>query len=273
MKLSEMKECLQSRDIRLTKSLGQNFLYDPNLLSKIADAAEIQPGENVLEIGPGLGPLTQALLDRGAEVWAIEKDARLVAILKERYDKEPRLRLQHADALDVLHEEGRDWTHWKVVSNLPYSIGTPLVVDLAQAPEPPSILVVTLQLEVIRRLKAGVGSKDYGVLSLLVQCHFQYGTWFKVPRNCFYPQPDVDSGCIVLHRRARELISRDRVHSFVKVVKRAFSQRRKILWKLLKADWPEDRIHAARETLGLSETIRGEALSLEQFIVLTELLG
>src|SRR5687768_4879857 len=166
MKLSEMRQVLADRGIQLTKSLGQNFLHDANQLKKIAAAAELTPRDKVMEVGPGLGPLTDLLVEQAGEVLAIEKDARLVEILKERFAAKPNLTVLHEDALHFLKNNERDWTDWKLVANLPYSVGSPILVELAQAKRPPQLMTVTLQLEVVQRLVAEAGSPDYGILTL-----------------------------------------------------------------------------------------------------------
>src|SRR5437773_7611087 len=128
MNLSEMRAVLAARDIRLTKSLGQNFLHDANQLRRIVEAAELTPVDKVLEIGPGLGPLTELLIESAGEVLAIEKDSRLVAVLKRQFDN-PILHLVNQDALDFIKHEQRDWSDWKLVANLPYSVASPLLVE------------------------------------------------------------------------------------------------------------------------------------------------
>src|SRR5271169_2897931 len=133
MKLSEMREILVSRDIQLTKSLGQNFLHDANQLQKIIEAGEISKVDKVLEIGPGLGPLTELLLEKADEVLAIEMDRRLVEVLRERFGSAKNLNLLHDDALEFLRREPRDWSDWKLVANLPYSVASPILVELAQS--------------------------------------------------------------------------------------------------------------------------------------------
>ena len=224
-----------ARGIRLTKSLGQNFLHDGNQLRRIVQAAELVPADQVLEIGPGLGPLTELLLAGAGEVLAIEKDARLVEVLREGVCP-PQLTLLHADALEFLRREPRDWSDWKLVANLPYSVASPILVELAQTPRRPQRMVATLQLEVAQRLMAKSGDDDYGVLTLLVQLDYEPRNWFKIPAGCFYPAPDVDSACVVLIRRAPPLLPENQRAAFVKIVKRAFSQRRKMMLKLLKPD-------------------------------------
>jgi 16S rRNA (adenine1518-N6/adenine1519-N6)-dimethyltransferase len=272
MKLSEMRELLGARDIQLTKSLGQNFLHDQNQLRRIVAAAELKADDTVLEIGPGLGPLTALLLEQAGRVLAIEKDARLVTVLHERFAHAPKLELQHADALPVVRDHARDWRDWKLVANLPYSVASPIIVELAQNPNRPQRMVVTLQLEVARRLMAKVGSDDYGLLTLLVQLRYRPHESFKIPRGCFFPEPDVDSACVVLIRREAPLLAEARYTAFEKIVRRGLSQRRKMLVKLLKVDWPMEEVQDGLAALQLSADVRGEKLSLEQFVALTKIL-
>lgn len=302
MNLSEMKQLLARGDIQLTRSLGQNFMHDGNQLRRIVDAAQLSKADNVLEVGPGLGPLTELLLAHADRVLAIEKDARLVAMLRERFARQltvppttpfdgesvaaglgagetnapgrrPALQLLHADALEFLKREPRDWSDWKLVANLPYSVASPILVELAQMRGRPERMVVTLQLEVARRLLARADDEDYGLLTLLVQLDYEPRGWFKIPATCFFPAPDVDSACVVLVRRAEPLLADEHRAAFVKVVKRALSQRRKMMLKLLKADWPVEKLERAFAKLGISLQERAEKLSLAQFAELTRLLA
>lgn len=158
------------------------------------------------------------------------------------------------------------------VANLPYSVASPVLVELALAPQPPDRLVATLQLEVAQRLMAKAGDEDYGVLSLLVQLRYEPRGLFKIPAGCFFPPPDVDSACIRLDRRLQPLLPVEQQSEFVRLVKQAFSQRRKMMLKLLKAIWPEERLVAAFVEQGLSLQVRAEAVSLEQFAALTRRL-
>jgi 16S rRNA (adenine1518-N6/adenine1519-N6)-dimethyltransferase len=306
-----MRELLATRGIHLTKSLGQNFLHDGNQLRRIVKAAELNKTDKILEIGPGLGPLTELLLENAGEVLAIEKDARLVEFLRERFPSvsegrvprapnsanakdqglaelaPPKFTLLHADALEFLKveqasslsfenksETGRmpvplDWHDWKLVANLPYSVASPILVELAQSPQRPERMVATLQLEVAQRLMAKAGDDDYGVLTLLVQLDYEPREWFEIPAGCFFPAPDVDSACVVLIRRAHPLLPENQHATFVKIVKRAFSQRRKMMLKLLKQDWPEQKLKQVFQQLCISPQERAEKLSLEQFVALT----
>ena len=321
MTLTEMRSLLAKRDIQLTRSLGQNFLHDGNQLRRIVAAAEILPTDKILEIGPGLGPLTELLLEKAGEVLAIEMDARLVDFLCERFglttqaDELPapndrsapvpgrsdvsgnedlanpnagpvnsvaapedgrtppqNLFLLHADALKFLKREQRDWSDWKLVANLPYSVASPILVELAAGPRAPKMIVATLQLEVAKRLMAQADDDNYGVLTLLVQIDFEPRDWFKIPPECFFPSPDVDSACVCLVRRATPLLPENLRPAFVKIVKRGFSQRRKMMLKLLKQDWAADKLAAAFAELKISPQERAEKLSLEQFVALTKIL-
>ncbi|MBE0544288.1 MAG: ribosomal RNA small subunit methyltransferase A [Verrucomicrobia bacterium] len=278
MKLSEMRTVLAGQGIQLSKSLGQNFLHDAHQLERIVAAAELTPQDKVLEIGPGLGPLTELLIDQAGEVLAIEKDARLVAVLRERFKsktetRNPKLELRHDDALEYVRREPRDWSDWKLVANLPYSVASPILVELAQTTKRPERMVVTLQLEVAQRLMAGADDDDYGVLTLLVQLDYEPRDWFKISPTCFFPAPDVDSACVTLIRRATPLLTEQHRVAFVKIVKRAFSQRRKMMLKLLKVDWPLEKLERAFNELGISRQERAEKLSVEQFVKLTHHLA
>jgi 16S rRNA (adenine1518-N6/adenine1519-N6)-dimethyltransferase len=327
MKLSEMRDLLTKRDIQLTKSLGQNFLHDANQLARIVAAGEVTKADKVLEIGPGLGPLTELLLTKAGEVLAIEMDARLVEFLAERFglvskegdpsltpkereseakapvdsvptdssqrgNEEPPLLgertgvrednnpnhpdnflLMHDDALAFLKREPRDWSEWKLVANLPYSVASPILVELSAGIRAPKMLVVTLQLEVAQRLMAPTDDDHYGILTLLVQLDFEPRGWFKIPPGCFFPAPEVDSACVCLVRRETPLLAEEQRVLFRRLVKKSFSQRRKMMLKLLKQDWPKEPLEAAFTELNISFQERAEKLSLEQFVALTKLLS
>ena len=273
MTLTEMREILNSGEIQLTKSLGQNFLHDIGQLRKIAAQGELKPTDNVLEIGPGLGPLTELLLERADKVLAIEKDWRLFEFLRDRHKNVGNLELIQADALDFIRAEARDWSDWKLVANLPYSVASPILVELAQAPKPPERLVATLQLEVAERILSEADSAEYGVLTLLLQLRYAPRGSFNISSSSFFPAPNVDSACVTLIRRPIELLPAESVPVFTKIVKRAFSQRRKMMLKLLKMDWPADKLTKAFESSGISAQARGEACSLEQFVTLTKCLS
>ncbi|MDR3459114.1 MAG: rRNA adenine dimethyltransferase family protein [Verrucomicrobiae bacterium] len=330
MKLTEMRELLAKRDIQLTKSLGQNFLHDAHQLERIAAGAELTKADKVLEIGPGLGPLTELLLAQAGEVLAIETDHRLVTFLAERFGLESKpgapeliagkaesqtdalanptpenstergnidppllgeragerednppnqlnhpdnFFLVHDDAVAFLKREPRDWSEWKLVANLPYSVASPIIVELAAGVRAPKLMSITLQLEVAQRLMAPTDDDHYGILTLLVQLDFETRSWFKIPPGCFFPSPEVDSACVCLVRRATPLLPEELRAAYRKIVKKAFSQRRKMMLKLLKQDWPKETLEAAFAELNISPMERAEKLSLEQFVALTKLLA
>jgi 16S rRNA (adenine1518-N6/adenine1519-N6)-dimethyltransferase len=209
----------------------------------------------------------------------------------------PVLRLVHDDALDYLRREARDWSEWKLVANLPYSVASPILVELAlggraspraeaapengaredarpptNAPRGPERMVATLQIEVAKRLLAQPGKPDYGLLTLLVQLDYAVQSWFKIPAGCFFPEPDVDSACVCLVRREPLLLPPGQRSTFTRIVKRSFSQRRKMMLKLLKEDWPEARLAREFERLRLSPQVRAEEVSLAQFTQLAQAL-
>lgn len=269
MTLSEMRRLLEAHDLRLTKSLGQNFLHDGNQLRRIVAAGEVNLADKVLEIGPGLGPLTEILLAEAGEVLAVEKDARLVGVLRERFADEPKLTLRVADALRWLQDEPRDWSGWKLVANLPYSVASPILVELAEADQPPERLVATLQLEVAQRIAAAPDTDDFGLLSLLLQLRYEPREWFKIPASCFFPAPDVDSACVTLVRREPALLTVAESRTFTQLVKLAFSQRRKMMLKLLRTRWSQDRLDEVFAAAAIPRDCRAETVSLEQFVRLT----
>lgn len=271
MNLSEMRQILSDRDIQLTRSLGQNFLHDGNQLRRIVEAARLTPHDNVLEIGPGLGPLTELLLQKSARVFAIEMDQRLVKFLEQRFN-DPKLEILHADGLEIARDKSRDWSDWKLVANLPYSVASPILVELADNPKAPKTLTVTLQIEVAERIQSKAGDADYGLLSLLLQVRYQPVGFFKIPAASFFPAPDVDSACITLQLRREPLLPIDQLPKFKRIVKKAFSERRKMMMKLLKQEWPAETLARCFEQIGLSPQVRAEAVTLKQFVALTTCL-
>ena len=273
MNLSEIRNLLREEDIMLTKSLGQTFMHDQNQLRKIVGLAKLTAADHVIEIGPGLGSLTGLLLQTAGHVTAIETDRRLVKLLDERFGERSNFTLQHADAMKIVRKSKFDWSKHKLVANLPYSIASPLLIDLAASAGRPHGMIVTLQLEVVQRLLAQSATKEYGVLTLLIGLYYATGESFVIPRGSFYPEPNVDSGCIELLRRETPLLPPELCPVFKKIVKRVFAERRKKMMKLLKRDWPEAAVVEAFDALGLDEKIRAERVTLEQFTELTQRLS
>jgi 16S rRNA (adenine1518-N6/adenine1519-N6)-dimethyltransferase len=264
--LSEISATLREIRVSPVKTLGQNFLHDKNLSRWIVDQADLTSQDYVVEIGPGLGALTKFALDKRARVLAIEKDARLVAFLRQRFS-DSRLEVLHADALEFDVRTLFTKRRVKVVGNLPYNISSPLLLKFLKYPSPISLWLLMLQKEVAARLSATPSSKEYGALSLQVQLHYRVKYLRKIPASVFIPQPDVDSAIVrIIPRDPGELPGRDD-NLFTTLVRRGFSERRKQLGKLLRdhiADWPR-----ATEALGLDRQVRAEELSLQEWIALT----
>jgi 16S rRNA (adenine1518-N6/adenine1519-N6)-dimethyltransferase len=273
MTLSEIRKILSDQEIQLTRSLGQNFMHDGNQIRRIVSAAELGREDAVVEIGPGLGPLTEVLIERAGKVIAIETDHRLIEFLGNRFKDAENFELIHDDALKLIRREASDWSRWKLVSNLPYSVASPILVELAKKPNGPRQIATTLQLEVAQRLVAGPGCKEYGILTLLIGMAYEATLDFVIPASCFFPAPRVDSACVSLRRRAVPLLAPERNRVFERIVKRGFSQRRKMMLKLLKQDWAPDKLEAAYAAADIDPKVRAEALSLEQFVVMTNILA
>ncbi len=231
---SALRPLLARHDVRPSRTLGQNFLIDGNVRDRILDAAELRPGDAALEIGPGAGALTEGLLARGVRVTAVEKDRRLCALLDGRFAGEPNLRLLHGDALeiglDALLADGLR----VVVSNLPYSAGTRILVDLIHAPHAPERIVVTLQTEVAERLAARPDTAPYGLLAVWAQRLYDVERLRTVPPECFWPVPEVESAVLRLVRRAQPLAPVRDLKHYLFVTRYAFSQRRKQLQRILR---------------------------------------
>jgi 16S rRNA (adenine1518-N6/adenine1519-N6)-dimethyltransferase len=271
MNLSDMRRILGEREIQLTKSLGQTFLHDANQLRRIVEASKVTAEDNVLEIGPGLGPLTELLVEKARRVLAIEMDRRLVNFLEQRFT-DSKLEIVHGDGLEVARDKSRNWSDWKLVANLPYSVASPILVELAENPRAPKSMTVTLQIEVAERIQAKAGDADYGLLSLLLQVRYEAMGFFKIPAASFFPAPDVDPACITLELRREPLLGIELLPQFKRIVKKAFSERRKMMMKLLKQEWPAEKLASAFSRFGISPQARAEAVTLEQFVRLTSCL-
>ena len=265
MKLAEITATLREIGVSPVKTLGQNFLHDRNLARFIVEQARVGCGDYVVEIGPGLGALTEFALAAGAEVLAIEKDARLANFLREKF-KDQQLQVLHADALEFDVRTLYTKRRVKLLGNLPYYIASPLLQRFAKYPSPISLWLLMLQKEVAKRLSATPSSKDYGALTLHLQLRFRVEYLRAVPAAVFLPQPDVDSALVrITPRDAHELPPCDYT-LFEKLVRCGFSQRRKQLGKLIRdeiSDW-----EGSAKELGLSVQARAEELSLGEWIAL-----
>lgn len=252
---------------RPRKRLGQHFLVDHNIVRKILDLAAIRHDETVLEIGPGRGALTGPLCERAERVIAIEVDADLSRHLQGTLSDRPALDLRLGDALAFPFETLPKGT--VVVANLPYYLSTPLLFALLEARERLSRLVVMVQTEVARRIVAGPGSGDYGVLSVLLQCWTIPKLAFRVSPNCFRPRPDVGSSVLTLRIRPEPAAPIADPHHFTRVVRAAFAHRRKTVSNSLRDEgFTQKAIQAALAQVGVQPSRRAETLSLSEFAAL-----
>lgn len=274
-------EVLQKYNFSFQKKFGQNFLIDPHVLDKIIAAAEITKDDFVLEIGPGIGTLTQYLADAAREVVAVEIDSTLIPILEDTLSAYDNVSVINEDVLKVdlrkLAEERNGGKPIKVVANLPYYITTPIIMSLFENHVPLKSLTVMVQKEVALRMQAGPGTKDYGALSLAVQYYASPYLAANVPPNCFMPRPNVGSAVIRLTRFEETPVQVKDEKLLFRLIRASFNQRRKTLQNGLvnsqELDFTKEQVAAAIATLGVSPSVRGEALTLEQFAALANALS
>lgn len=269
---------LQKYHFVFQKKYGQNFLIDPHVLEKIVNAARITGEDCVLEIGPGIGTMTQYLAESAREVVAVEIDRALIPILEDTLSAYDNVTVINEDIMKVdiqqLVQERNQGRPIKVVANLPYYITTPIIMNLLEKNVPLQSITIMVQKEVAERMQVGPGTKDYGALSLAVQYYARPEVVANVPANCFMPRPNVDSSVIRLTRYQQPPVEvSDEKHMFA-VIRASFNQRRKTLANGLANGMriSREQVTEALEKLGLSPTIRGEALTLEQFAQLSNLL-
>lgn len=262
------------------KKFGQNFLIDPHVLDKIIRAAEITEDDFVLEIGPGMGTMTQYLAYAAREVYAVEIDKSLIPILEDTLSDYDNVTVINEDILKVdiakLAEEKNGGRPIKVVANLPYYITTPIIMGLFESHVPVESITVMVQKEVADRMQEGPGSKEYGALSLAVQYYAKPEIVVNVPPSCFMPQPKVGSAVIRLTRHSEPPVTVKSEKLLFQVIRASFNQRRKTLANGL-ANYgafglPKEELQACIEKLGVPVNIRGEALSLEQFAQLSNII-
>ncbi len=275
---TEVTALLKRHGFHFSKSLGQNFLTAAWVPERIADEAELSPADGVLEVGPGVGCLTEQLSLRAGKVLCLELDRRLESVLSETLEGRDNVEIVFTDAakadLPALCREHLGDRTWKVCANLPYNVTTPLLTAFLEAECFESVTVM-VQKEVAERMCAGPGNKDYGAFTLLVQWYTEPELLFPVPPHCFVPQPKVTSAVVRLRRRETppaEVPDRD---FFFRVVRAAFAQRRKTLANALMAGFPaldRESAEACLTGAGLDPRIRGEALSLSQFAELSRVL-
>lgn len=272
------KAILQKYHLQLKKSLGQNFLTNKDILINIVTAAEVSQDDDVIEIGPGIGALTEQLAKRAHQVLAFEIDQRLIPVLKETLQPYPNVVIINQDILSAdltttlnQHFDGKH--QLKVVANLPYYITTPIMMHLLQVQLPFACMVMMMQKEVAQRLTAAPGTKAYGSLSVSVQTLTNAQIVFNVPRTVFFPQPNVDSAIVRLVPRQQPLVALDEQKQFSKFVKGCFAKRRKSLWNNLlnmygKQPTTKEKLQQVLTANAIDPQIRAERLDVNQFVKL-----
>ena len=276
---SATKEIINKYSFAFQKKFGQNFLIDSNILESIVSAADIKKDDFVLEIGPGIGTMTQYLCEAARQVVAVEIDKMLIPILKDTLSEYDNVEVINQDVLKLdikaLAQEKNNGKPIKVVANLPYYITTPIIMGLFESKVPIESITIMVQKEVADRMQTGPGSKDYGALSLAVQYYADAKVQLNVSASCFMPRPNVDSAVIKLTAHEKPVVDVDETLMF-KVIRASFNQRRKTLVNGLKnsseLDYTKEEIVQAIKAIGKEENIRGEKLTLEEFAALSNSL-
>lgn len=277
----ETIQILQKHEFQFKKKFGQNFLIDPHVLDKIVEAAEVTKDDFVLEIGPGIGTMTQYLCEHARQVLAIEIDKKLIPILQETLASYDNVEVREGDILKqdikAIADQYNEGKPIKVVANLPYYITTPIIMGLFESHVPLANVTVMVQKEVAERMQADPGTKAYGALSLAVQYYAKPYLAANVPPNCFMPRPNVGSAVIRLDCLARTPVNVKDEKLMFRLIRASFNQRRKTLQNGI-ANSPElsfskEEVAVALEKLGYSATIRGEKLGLQQFATLADELS
>ena len=274
---SSVRTVLAELDVHPSKALGQNFLIDQNILDIIVASASIGPGDSVLEIGAGLGVLTERLVQLADRVMAVELDKRLLSYVSDRLSSVGNLELVHGDARDLDYDQIVESGFRKVVANLPYSVGSRVLMDIAMTRKPVDHVVVTVQLEVAKRIIAQEGTGDYGLLSVWTQLMYDVALRKTVVGTCFWPCPSVDSAVVVMRRKPGTDMSCGDRDLFCRLTKYAFSQRRKQLKTILRNAPPGLRVtpgeaEALLDRMGVDSKVRPSDLSVEQWCELTNML-
>ncbi|WP_141434171.1 16S rRNA (adenine(1518)-N(6)/adenine(1519)-N(6))-dimethyltransferase RsmA [Bacillus sp. 03113] len=271
---------LEKYGFSFKKSLGQNFLIDTNILRNIVEKAELSNESGAIEIGPGIGALTEQLAKKSRKVVSFEIDQRLLPILKETLSPYPNIQIVHQDVLkanvkEVIEKEFQDIKDIMVVANLPYYVTTPIIMKLLEEKLPIRGMVVMLQKEVADRISAKPGTKEYGSLSIAIQYYMKAEIVIIVPKTVFVPQPNVDSAVIRLTKRPGPLVEVRNEDFFFKIVKASFAQRRKTILNNLTSQLQEgkekkEQIISALQEADIEPRRRGESLSIEEFARLSD---
>ena len=273
-------DIIKKYDFVFQKKFGQNFLIDTHVLDKIIDSAQITEEDHIIEIGPGIGTMTQYLCERAGKVTAIEIDKALIPILEDTLKEYDNVKVINNDVLKMdlnayVNEENAG-KPVKVVANLPYYITTPIIMGLLENHVPIKSITIMVQKEVADRMQVGPGTKDYGALSLAVQYYAKPYIVANVPPNCFMPRPKVGSAVICLDVYNQPAVRVNDEKQMFKLIRAAFNQRRKTLVNSIsnysELSFSKEDVKAALDAMELSDTIRGEALTLQQFAMLSDIL-
>ncbi|MBP3903213.1 16S rRNA (adenine(1518)-N(6)/adenine(1519)-N(6))-dimethyltransferase RsmA, partial [Turicibacter sp.] len=270
---SNTKEIIEKHGFTFKKSFGQNFLTDTNILNKIVNAADLNDEVGVIEIGPGIGALTEFIARKAKKVVAYEIDPRLIPILAETLAPYDNVKVIHqdilkADVASMIEEEFKDVKHIAVVANLPYYITTPILMGLIEKKLPIDWYVTMMQKEVAERLSANPGSKDYNALSIAVQYYTEAKIALNVPKTVFIPAPNVDSSVVKLTKREQPAVAVENEDFFLEIVHAAFKQRRKTIQNNLNQhfnDLAKEDVTKLLEEAGIVPSRRGETLTIEEF--------
>lgn len=280
---SRTAEIVKKYGLSMKKSLGQNFLIEPNILTKIIDVSDLTKDTNVIEVGPGIGALTERLARVSNQVLTFEIDQRLLPVLEDTLGKYDNITVVHRDILETkLPEDVQQYVDLQkplsVVANLPYYITTPIIMHFLESGLPIETFVMMMQKEVAQRMTAKPNSKAYGSLTIAIQYYMHAEIAFIVPKTVFSPQPNVDSAILKLKRRTQPLVQVKDEALFFKLVKLSFTQRRKTLWNNLiqafgKSPDQKLQLEKALEVAGIEPSVRAEALSIDDFARLANVLS
>ena len=276
---SATMDLVKKHGFKFTKSLGQNFLIDDNIVDKIVAGAGIGPGDKIIEVGPGIGTLTREMASRAQNLMAVEIDKNLIPILEDTLGDYDNVKVVNEDIIKAdirgLIDENLGGGPVKLVANLPYYITTPIIMRFLEENINVTDIVVMVQKEVAERMNAQPGGKDFGALSVAVQYYCDTEIIAKVPRHLFVPQPNVDSIVIALRVRPERKYKVDDEDLYFKVVKAAFGQRRKTLLNSISSmgNLAKDQVKEALEEAGIDPKRRGETLSLDEFAILSNVIG